>query len=119
MRSCDCPFELYLVLLSAEIYRLIQTCFCVEYIYLKMYTHRPRRSQNGYSVLNRDFLLLRTCIPNVSEDTKLSKIQILRLAVAYIAYLNDILQKDSEDFYPFTPNWMKIKPKPKRGIWKG
>lgn len=49
-----------------------------------------RRTQS----INTAFSDLRTAIPNVQPDTKLSKIKTLKLATKYIEYLIDILSKD-------------------------
>ncbi|RWS24467.1 hypothetical protein B4U80_07955 [Leptotrombidium deliense] len=43
--------------------------------------------------INSAFSNLRNRIPNVPEDTKLSKIKTLRLATSYIAYLMNILDE--------------------------
>ena len=42
--------------------------------------------------INTAFSNLRGSIPNVPSDTKLSKIKTLRLAISYIAYLNEVLE---------------------------
>lgn len=49
-----------------------------------------RRTQN----INTAFAELRRCIPNVPQDTKLSKIRTLRLATSYIGYLQEVLQAE-------------------------
>ncbi|CAF1504983.1 unnamed protein product [Rotaria sp. Silwood1] len=49
-----------------------------------------RRTQS----INTAFSDLRTAIPNVQPDTKLSKIKTLKLATKYIEFLMDILAKD-------------------------
>lgn len=49
-----------------------------------------RRTQN----INTAFAELRRCIPNVPQDTKLSKIRTLRLATSYIGYLQELLQAE-------------------------
>lgn len=43
--------------------------------------------------INTAFSNLRGSIPNVPSDTKLSKIKTLRLAISYISYLNEVLEK--------------------------
>ena len=43
--------------------------------------------------INAAFSNLRGSIPNVPSDTKLSKIKTLRLAISYISYLNEVLEK--------------------------
>lgn len=50
-----------------------------------------RRTQN----INTAFAELRRCIPNVPQDTKLSKIRTLRLATSYISYLQEVLQSET------------------------
>jgi hypothetical protein len=50
-----------------------------------------RRTQN----INFAFAELRRCIPNVPQDTKLSKIRTLRLATSYIGYLQEVLQAET------------------------
>ena len=50
-----------------------------------------RRTQN----INIAFAELRRCIPNVPQDTKLSKIRTLRLATSYIGYLQEVLQAET------------------------
>lgn len=47
--------------------------------------------------INSAFASLRSRIPNVPEDTKLSKIKTLRLATSYIIYLMDILSRDDAE----------------------
>ena len=49
-----------------------------------------RRTQN----INTAFAELRRCIPNVPQDTKLSKIRTLRLATSYIGYLQEVLRAE-------------------------
>lgn len=51
-----------------------------------------RRTQN----INSAFAELRRCIPNVPQDTKLSKIRTLRLATSYIGYLQEVLQEEQD-----------------------
>ena len=50
-----------------------------------------RRTQN----INIAFAELRRCIPNVPQDTKLSKIRTLRLATSYIGYLQEVLKHET------------------------
>ncbi|CAF1031648.1 unnamed protein product [Adineta ricciae] len=50
--------------------------------------------------INTAFSDLRTAIPNVQPDTKLSKIKTLKLATKYIEYLLDILAKDDPTAMP-------------------
>lgn len=55
-----------------------------------------RRTQS----INTAFSDLRTAIPSVQPDTKLSKIKILKLATRYIEYLIEILSKDDPTTMP-------------------
>lgn len=55
----------------------------------------PKKERRRTESINTAFAELRECIPNVPADTKLSKIKTLRLATSYIAYLMDVLAKDS------------------------
>ncbi len=55
-----------------------------------------RRTQS----INTAFSDLRTAIPNVQPDTKLSKIKTLKLATKYIEFLMDILAKDDPTTMP-------------------
>ncbi|CAF1133807.1 unnamed protein product [Adineta steineri] len=50
--------------------------------------------------INTAFSDLRTAIPNVQPDTKLSKIKTLKLATKYIEFLMDILAKDDSTAMP-------------------
>jgi len=50
--------------------------------------------------INTAFSDLRTAIPNVQPDTKLSKIKTLKLATKYIEYLLDILSRDDSTAMP-------------------
>ncbi|EPY73116.1 hypothetical protein CB1_037268006 [Camelus ferus] len=56
----------------------------------------PKKERRRTESINSAFAELRECIPNVPADTKLSKIKTLRLATSYIAYLMDVLAKDSQ-----------------------
>ncbi|NXL94619.1 HAND2 protein, partial [Alectura lathami] len=55
-----------------------------------------RKERRRTQSINSAFAELRECIPNVPADTKLSKIKTLRLATSYIAYLMEVLAKDSQ-----------------------
>ncbi|XP_056141339.1 heart- and neural crest derivatives-expressed protein 2 [Lampris incognitus] len=55
----------------------------------------PKKERRRTESINTAFAELRECIPNVPADTKLSKIKTLRLATSYIAYLMEVLAKDS------------------------
>ncbi|XP_030068348.1 heart- and neural crest derivatives-expressed protein 1 [Microcaecilia unicolor] len=56
----------------------------------------PKKERRRTESINSAFAELRECIPNVPADTKLSKIKTLRLATSYIAYLMDVLAKDTQ-----------------------
>lgn len=47
--------------------------------------------------INSAFSNLRECIPNVPQDTKLSKIKTLRLATTYIEYLMGLLSESESE----------------------
>ena len=54
--------------------------------------------------------ILRSHIPNVPAETKLSKIKTLRYAASYIKYLMDILKNDDAEPAEFSPSdWSKYK----------
>ncbi|NXC39933.1 HAND1 protein, partial [Penelope pileata] len=55
----------------------------------------PKKERRRTESINSAFAELRECIPNVPADTKLSKIKTLRLATSYIAYLMEVLARDS------------------------
>ncbi|XP_007906292.1 heart- and neural crest derivatives-expressed protein 2 [Callorhinchus milii] len=57
----------------------------------------PKKERRRTESINSAFAELRECIPNVPADTKLSKIKTLRLATSYIAYLMDLLAKDTQN----------------------
>lgn len=61
----------------------------------KRRTSGPKKERRRTESINTAFAELRECIPNVPADTKLSKIKTLRLATSYIAYLMEVLAKDS------------------------
>ncbi|KAJ8385430.1 hypothetical protein AAFF_G00189560 [Aldrovandia affinis] len=61
----------------------------------KRRTSGPKKERKRTESINTAFAELRECIPNVPADTKLSKIKTLRLATSYIAYLMDVLAKDT------------------------
>lgn len=58
-----------------------------------------RRTQS----INSAYLNLREKIPNVPQDTKLSKIKTLRLAKTYISYLVGVLQGEQDPQEQFRP----------------
>lgn len=49
------------------------------------------RERVRVEAFNQAFSLLRSLLPTLPPDKKLSKIEILRLAISYIAYLEHIL----------------------------
>ena len=56
----------------------------------------PKKTERRRTeTMNIAFANLREHIPNVPNDTKLSKIKTLRLAISYIRYLREVL--DGED----------------------
>lgn len=64
---------------------------------LRRRTSANRKERRRTLSINNAFSNLRGSIPNVPSDTKLSKIKTLRLAISYISYLTEILEKgDSE-----------------------
>lgn len=56
------------------------------------------RERARMRVLSKAFCKLKTTLPWVPADTKLSKLDTLRLASSYIAHLRQILKCDSADF---------------------
>ena len=63
---------------------------------------KPRPSANARErermrVLSRAFSRLKTTLPWVPADTKLSKLDTLRLACSYIAHLKQILDEDTPE----------------------
>lgn len=67
-----------------------------------------RKERRRTQSINSAFAELRECIPNVPADTKLSKIKTLRLATSYIAYLMDVLAKDSGETEGFKAETKKF-----------
>ena len=63
-----------------------------ERCYRRRTTANKKERKRTLSI-NAAFSNLRGSIPNVPSDTKLSKIKTLRLAISYISYLNDVLEK--------------------------
>ncbi|KAK3577095.1 hypothetical protein CHS0354_037125 [Potamilus streckersoni] len=61
---------------------------------IKRRTSANKKERRRTESINHAFSQLRECIPNVPSDTKLSKIKTLRLAIGYISYLMDVLEKD-------------------------
>lgn len=59
------------------------------------------RERARMRVLSKAFSRLKTTLPWVPADTKLSKLDTLRLASSYIAHLRDMLHdNDSDDLHP-------------------
>ena len=52
------------------------------------------RERTRMRVLSRAFVKLKTSLPWVPSDTKLSKLDTLKLATSYISYLTKILEED-------------------------
>lgn len=55
------------------------------------------RERSRMRVLSKAFSRLKTTLPWVPADTKLSKLDTLRLAACYIAHLRDILAEDKAE----------------------
>ena len=58
---------------------------------LKYRTAHATRERMRVEAFNVAFVELRKLLPTLPPDKKLSKIEILRLAICYIAYLNHVL----------------------------
>ncbi|CAG9788059.1 unnamed protein product [Diatraea saccharalis] len=58
---------------------------------LKYRTAHATRERIRVEAFNAAFAALRRLLPTLPPDKKLSKIEILRLAICYIAYLNHVL----------------------------
>nr|XP_027206749.1 helix-loop-helix protein 1 [Penaeus vannamei] len=58
---------------------------------LKYRTAHASRERLRVEAFNVSFAQLRKLLPTLPPDKKLSKIEILRLAICYIAYLNHVL----------------------------
>lgn len=67
------------------------------------FNHRSlvvRRERVRVEAFNLAFAELRKLLPTLPPDKKLSKIEILRLAICYIAYLNHVLEAwEQESLY--------------------
>ena len=57
------------------------------------------RERTRMRVLSKAFVRLKTSLPWVPNDTKLSKLDTLKLAASYISYLTRILEDDLSDMY--------------------
>ncbi|XP_014669614.1 PREDICTED: transcription factor 21-like [Priapulus caudatus] len=80
------------------------------------------RERARMRVLSKAFGRLKTTLPWVPPDTKLSKLDTLRLASSYIAHLKTILDDDNHDgnslhplnlTWPFTFNTRQLQPIPR------
>lgn len=69
----------------------------------KYRTAHATRERIRVEAFNVAFAELRKLLPTLPPDKKLSKIEILRLAICYIAYLNHVL-----DAWIFVQIWRKI-----------
>ncbi|XP_071836494.1 uncharacterized protein [Apostichopus japonicus] len=65
------------------------------------------RERSRMRVLSKAFTKLKTSLPWVPDDTKLSKLDTLRLAACYIAHLQRILQNENEQesVHPVKLTW--------------
>uniref|UniRef100_T1J087 BHLH domain-containing protein n=1 Tax=Strigamia maritima TaxID=126957 RepID=T1J087_STRMM len=66
------------------------------------------RERARMRVLSKAFCRLKTTLPWVPADTKLSKLDTLRLAASYIAHLRQILSEDTSDssvIHPLNLTW--------------
>ena len=59
---------------------------------LKYRTAHATRERMRVEAFNSAFATLRELLPTLPPDKKLSKIEILRLAICYINYLDSVLQ---------------------------
>jgi hypothetical protein len=55
------------------------------------------RERTRMRVLSKAFVRLKTSLPWVPSDTKLSKLDTLKLATSYISYLSNILEEDERN----------------------
>ena len=62
---------------------------------LKYRTAHATRERMRVEAFNTAFATLRELLPTLPPDKKLSKIEILRLAICYINYLDNVLQEQS------------------------
>ncbi|XP_054715464.1 heart- and neural crest derivatives-expressed protein 2-like [Uloborus diversus] len=67
---------------------------------LKRRVTNNRKERRRTMSINNAFADLRSCIPNIPSDSKLSKIKTLRLATSYIAYLTKVLAGEEESTTP-------------------
>ena len=64
---------------------------------LKYRMAHATRERLRVEAFNSAFQTLRQLLPTLPPDKKLSKIEILRLAICYITYLNNVLQPELEE----------------------
>ncbi|VDK21383.1 unnamed protein product [Taenia asiatica] len=62
--------------------------------------------------LNRAFAQLRTFLPHVPQDTKLTKLRTLRMAIAYIRQLQTVAQLQSQANHSSSPPPLPSPPPP-------
>lgn len=62
---------------------------------LKYRAAHATRERLRVEAFNTAFLTLRQLLPTLPPDKKLSKIEILRLAICYITYLNNVLDPEN------------------------
>ena len=62
---------------------------------LKYRTAHATRERMRVEAFNTAFATLRELLPTLPPDKKLSKIEILRLAICYINYLDNVLQEQA------------------------
>ncbi|VDM34199.1 unnamed protein product [Hydatigera taeniaeformis] len=62
--------------------------------------------------LNRAFAQLRASLPHVPQDTKLTKLRTLRIAIAYIRQLQTVAQLQSQDDHSSSPSSFPPPPSP-------
>ncbi|OWF54379.1 transcription factor 21-like [Mizuhopecten yessoensis] len=69
------------------------------------------RERSRMRILSKAFVKLKTTLPWVPADTKLSKLDTLRLASSYIAHLQQVLDAEDEEgaelpsFHPLNLTW--------------
>ena len=64
---------------------------------IKYRTAHATRERMRVEAFNSAFGTLRTLLPTLPPDKKLSKIEILRLAICYIKYLDNVLKPELVD----------------------
>ena len=66
------------------------------------------RERTRMRVLSKAFGKLKIMLPWVPPDTKLSKLDTLRLATSYISHLQRILDENGDDYPPGSDNATKF-----------